>query len=188
MSETDQDIAAGETRLEDGSAPATTDELFARLDDLGIAATSFEHRAVYTVEQAKALRGELAGAHIKNLFLRNKKGAMWLITCQEDREVDLKALGERLGAGRFSFGSAERLMTYLGVPPGAVTPFAVINDHGGRVSVVLDSALPDQDPVNCHPLVNTMTTALAGRDLVRFLEAEGHPPQLLDFTDGGSPV
>jgi Ala-tRNA(Pro) deacylase len=184
MHETQDDGPAGDTRLDDGSPPATPGVLFARLEALGNAAASFEHPAVYTVEQAKALRGELAGAHIKNLFLRNKKGAMWLVTCQEDREIELKALGERLGAGRLSFGSAERLMKYLGVPPGAVTPFAVVNDRGGRVAVVLDSALPAQDPVNCHPLVNTMTTALAGRDLVRFLEAAGHPPRLLDFAVG----
>jgi Ala-tRNA(Pro) deacylase len=173
--------AHSDARLADGAAPATPAELFARLDALAIAAESFEHPAVHTVEEAKALRGELAGAHIKNLFLRNKKGAMWLVTCQEDRAIDLKALGERLGAGRLSFASADRLMSYLGVLPGAVTPLAVINDRQGAVAVVLDSALPAQDPVNCHPLVNTMTTALAGRDLVRFLEAEGHPPRLLDF-------
>ena len=181
MSETHQESAVVEARLEDGSAPATAEDLLARLDELGIAARSFEHQAVFTVEEAKALRGELAGAHIKNLFLRNKKGVMWLVTCQEDRAIDLKALGERIGAGRLSFDSAERLMKYLGVLPGAVTPFGVINDRQGKVTVVLDSALPDQDPVNCHPLVNTMTTALVGRDLVRFLESTGHPPQLLDF-------
>jgi Ala-tRNA(Pro) deacylase len=184
MSESDQDSAADAARLADGTAPAAPGDLFARLEALGIAARSFEHPAVHTVEEAKALRGTLAGAHIKNLFLRNKKGRMWLITCQEDREIDLKALGERLGAGRFSFGSAERLMNYLGVAPGAVTPFAVINDRQKEVAVVLDSALPGQEPVNCHPLVNTMTTAVSGRDLVRFLEAEGHPPQLLDFAGG----
>ena len=112
------------------------------------------------MEEAKALRGELPGAHIKNLFLRNKKGVMWLVTCQEDRDIDLKALGQRIGAGRLSFGSAERLMTHLGVLPGSVTPFAVINDRRDHVTVVLDSGLLDQDPVNCHPLVNTMTTAI----------------------------
>ena len=178
MTEKQQESAP---QLADGSAPATAAELLARLEALGIAAESFEHPAVYTVEEAKALRGELAGAHIKNLFLRNKKGVMWLVTCQEDRQVDLKALGERLGAGRFSFGSAERLMSYLGVLPGAVTPFGVINDRLGKVSVALDSALPSQDRVNCHPLVNTMTTAISGGDLVRFLEAVDHPPRLLDF-------
>lgn len=185
MSENPQDRAAsgaeGEGRLADGSTPATARDLLARLEELGIAAESFEHPAVYTVDEAKALRGELEGAHIKNLFLRNKKGVMWLVTCQEDRQIDLKALGQRIGAGRLSFGSAERLMKYLGVLPGAVTPFGVVNDRQGQVTVVLDSALAELERVNCHPLVNTMTTALSGRALVRFLESTGHPPQLLDF-------
>jgi hypothetical protein len=122
-----------------------------------------------------------ADAHKVNLFLRNKKGVMWLVTCLEDRRIDLKDLGGRLGAGRLSFGSAERLMHYLGVLPGAVTPFAVVNDHGCAVTVALDHALLDLDPVNCHPLTNTRTTAIAARDLVRFLEAEGHPPQIVEF-------
>jgi Ala-tRNA(Pro) deacylase len=161
--------------------PTSPAALHARLDALGIAFRCVEHPPVFTVEEAKALRGELPGAHIKNLFLRNKKGRMWLVTCLEDREVDLKALGERLEAGRFSFGSAERLMTYLGVRPGAVTPFAVINDSAREVTMVLDSGLLGEGPVNCHPLVNTMTTALAPEDLLRFLEAEGHPPQMLDM-------
>ena len=161
--------------------PTSPAELHARLDALGIAYRCVEHPPVFTVDEAKALRGELPGSHIKNLFLRNKKGRMWLVTCLEDREVDLKVLGERLEAGRFSFGSAERLMTYLGVRPGAVTPFAVINDKGGDVTMVLDSGLLGAGPVNCHPLVNDMTTALAPEDLLRFLEAEGHPPQMLEM-------
>ena len=161
--------------------PTSPEALLARLAELGIEVSSFSHPPVHTVEEAKALRGELKGGHIKNLFLRNKKGAMWLITCLEDREIDLKALGRALGAGRFSFGSAERLMTYLGVLPGAVTPFAVINDTGGKVQVVLDAALLDCDPVNAHPLVNDMTTAVAPGDLVRFLEAVDHPPQIFDL-------
>lgn len=161
--------------------PTSPEALHARLDQLGIAYRCVSHPPVFTVEEAKALRGELPGSHIKNLFLRNKKGRMWLVTCLEDREVDLKALGERLEAGRFSFGSSERLMTYLGVRPGAVTPFAVINDKGGAVTMVLDSGLMAAGPVNCHPLVNDMTTALAPEDLVRFLEAAGHPPQMLEM-------
>ena len=184
-----QDNTGDQGRLADGSAPATAQDLLARLEALGIAAESFEHPPVYTVDENKAVRSQGPAwlgqsANIKNLFLRNKKGAMWLVTCQEDREIDLKALGERIGAGRLSFGSAERLMKYLGVLPGAVTPFGVINDRQNQVAVVLDSALVDQDSVNCHPLVNTMTTALAGRDLVRFLESTGHTPQLLDFASG----
>jgi Ala-tRNA(Pro) deacylase len=170
-----------EGRLADGCVPATAQDLLARLEKLGITVKTFEHPPVYTVEEAKALRGELPGAHIKNLFLRNKKGVMWLFTCLEDRQIDLKDFGARLGAGRLSFGSAERLMTYLGVEPGAVTPFGVVNDRGGAVTVVLDRALVDQDPVNCHPLVNTMTTALSAAGLVRFLESVDHPPVMIDL-------
>ncbi len=168
-------------QLIDGSAPATPDDLFARLESLGIEARTMEHAPVFTVEEAKARRGELPGAHIKNLFLCNKKRAMWLVVCLEDRQVDLKVLAGALEAGRFSFGSADRLMKYLGIEPGAVTPFAVINDRQRAVQVVLDKAMLDHNPINGHPLVNHMTTAVAPEDLVGFLEAEGHPPQMLDL-------
>jgi len=161
--------------------PTSPEALLARLAELGIAVSSFSHPPVFTVAEAKALRGELRGGHIKNLFLRNKKGVMWLVTCLEDRDIDLKALGRALGAGRFSFASAARLMTYLGVQPGAVTPFAVINDTEGKVQVVLDEGLLDCDPVNAHPLVNDRTVAVSPGDLVRFLEAVGHPPRILDL-------
>ncbi len=165
----------------EAALPTKPAELLARLEALGIAAKTVSHPPVYTVEEAKALRGELDGAHIKNLFLRNKKGVMWLVTCQEDRQVDLKALGERLGAGRFSFGSAERLMTYLGILPGSVTPFAVINDKEKAVTMVLDRGVLAHSLVNCHPLMNDRTTALSPQDLIRFLEAEDHAPQLIDM-------
>ncbi len=161
--------------------PTSPGALLRRLEELGIQSKSVMHPPVFTVEEAKALRGSLSGAHIKNLFLRNKKGAMWLVTCLEDRTVDLKALGKALEAGRFSFGSAERLMTYLGVRPGSVTPFAVINDTGNAVRMVLDKGILGNDPVNAHPLVNDMTTSLESADLIRFLEAEGHPPLILDM-------
>lgn len=167
--------------LVDGSAPLTPEALLARLAELGIAQHTVEHPPVFTVEEAKALRGTLPGAHVKNLFLRNKKGRMWLVTCLEDRPVDLKVLGERLGAGRFSFGSAERLMQYLGVLPGAVTALAVINDRTNAVQLVLDRALTDIDPVNLHPLVNSRTTALSPAGLLSFCKAVGHEPELLDF-------
>jgi Ala-tRNA(Pro) deacylase len=161
--------------------PLGPEDLLRRLEGLDIDYRTVRHPPVFTVEEAKALRGELPGGHIKNLFLRNKKGAMWLVVCLEDREIDLKALAAALGAGRFSFGSADRLMTYLGVLPGSVTPFAAINDRNGEVKVVLDQAMLAHGPLNCHPLVNDMTTAIAPEDLVRFLEAEGHPPQVLDL-------
>ncbi len=170
--------------LASGGPPATPEALFERLGALGIEAATVEHPPVFTVEEAKALRGELPGAHIKNLFLRNKKGAMWLVVALEDRDVDLKRLGETLGAGRFSFGSAERLMRYLGVVPGAVTPFGILNDRDGAVQVVLDRGLMAHETVNCHPLVNTMTTALSPEALLRFLEAEDHPPGFIDFDEG----
>ncbi len=168
-------------RLDDGSDPCTAADLLARLDELDIVATTLEHEPVFTVEEAKALRGRLEGAHTKNLFLRNKKGRMWLVVCLEDRMIDLKELGRRLGAGRFSFGSADRLMRYLGVIPGAVTPFGAINDHGNAVTVVIDRDLLQQRPLNFHPLDNAMTTAVEPEDLVRFLEAVDHAPEIADL-------
>ncbi len=167
--------------LADGSSPATPDDLFARFRDLEIQTHTVEHPPVFTVEEAKALRGKLPGGHTKNLFLRNKKGAMWLVVCSEDRAIDLKELAHLLGAGRFSFGSSDRLMKHMGVIPGAVTPFGVINDTGGRVRVVLERAMLDADTLNFHPLDNARTTAIAATDLVRFLEAEGHRPQIVEL-------
>jgi Ala-tRNA(Pro) deacylase len=173
--------SAEDGRLADGGLPATSDDLFERFRELGIAARTVEHPPVFTVEEAKALRGKLPGGHTKNLFLRNKKGAMWLLVCMEDRKVDLKELAKRLGAGRFSFGSADRLMKYMGVIPGAVTPFGILNDSGGRVRVVLERAMLDEDTLNFHPLDNAKTTALAATDLVRFLDAENHPPEIIEL-------
>lgn len=173
-----------------GAAPATQspqlptspEQLLARLDALGIAYQNHEHAAVFTVEEAKALRGELTGGHIKNLFLRNKKEEMWLVVAEEDKRIDLKSLGEKLGAGKLSFGSPDRLLRYLGVLPGAVTPFGIINDKDCKVKVVLDRDLMGFNLVNAHPLVNTMTTALSPEDLLGFLEAEGHPPLAADLS------
>ena len=156
-------------------------QLFDHLAQLGIAQHTVEHPPVFTVEQAKALRGDLPGHHVKNLFLRNKKEEMWLVVALEDRAIDLKRLGEALGAGRLSFGSAERLRRHLGVEPGSVTPLALINDRERLVKLVLDRGLSDAAPVNVHPLVNTMTTAMAPADLLRFFAATGHPPRWLDF-------
>lgn len=156
-------------------------QLFERLDRLGIAHRTVEHPPVFTVEQAKALRGSLPGHHIKNLFLRNKKEEMWLVVALEDRAVDLKRLGEVLGAGRLSFGSPDRLRRTLGVEPGSVTPLALVNDPGHQVRLALDRSLAEEGPVNAHPLVNAMTTALSAADLQRFFAATGHAPRWLDF-------
>jgi Ala-tRNA(Pro) deacylase len=160
--------------------PTTPDQLFAALDRLGIAHPTVSHPPLFTVEQSQAFRGTIAGGHTKNLFLRDKKGAIYLVTAPEDATIDLKSLHRRLGAsGRFSFGSADLLRETLGVEPGAVTPFGAINDHDRRVSVVLDTALMAHDTINAHPLVNTMTTSIARNDLVRFLDSTGHMPRIV---------
>ena len=159
--------------------PATPADLFAFLDRLGIAHSTVTHPPLFTVEQSRALRGTIPGGHTKNLFLRDKKDTLFLVVALEDAAIDLKGLHRPLGAGRFSFGSADLLRALWGVEPGSVTPFGAINDHERRVSVVLDEAMLRHETLNYHPLVNTMTTAIARNDLVRFLEATGHSPHIL---------
>src|SRR5262252_11113733 len=159
--------------------PATPADLFAFLDKLGIAHPTVTHAPLFTVEESQALRGTIAGAHTKNLFLKDKKGALFLVTALEDAVIELKSLHRRLGAsGRFSFGSADLMRATLGIEPGAVTPFAAMNDGERRVSVVLDAELMRHASINAHPLANTMTTTIARADLVKFLEATGHPPRV----------
>jgi len=165
--------------------PLTPDDLFARLDALGIAHQTHTHPPVFTVEEAKALRGTLPGGHCKSLFLKDRKGGLWLVVTLEECRVDLKALADALGAPRFSFGSAELLYEVLGVRPGSVTPFAAVNDLARRVTVVLQRAMLEHDPLNYHPLENDRTTAVAPGDLVRFLEAGGHPPVVADIPERG---
>jgi len=163
--------------------PITPAELFAALDRLGIAHPTVNHPPLFTVEQSQELRGQIPGGHTKNLFLRDKRGALYLVTAEENAAIELKSLHRRLGAsGRFSFGSADLLMDTLGVAPGAVTPLGAINDTEGRVTVVLDAGLMQHAVINCHPLTNTMTTSLARTDLVRFLEETGHPPRIVAVT------
>lgn len=162
--------------------PATPEDLFHRLDSLGIETTTHNHRPVFTVEESRDLRGQLPGAHCKSLFVRNKKGAMWLVVSDEGRKLDIKALGGLIGSGRLSFGSPERLMTHLGVIPGAVTPFALINDPDQAVKVVLDADVMAAELANFHPLQNDMTTAIQPGDLRRFIEDCGHAPEILDLT------
>ena len=175
-----------QTETDRAVPPVTPEELLARLDALGIAVTTHDHDPVFTVEESRHLHDALPGGHCKSLFLRNKKGQCWLVVCEEDTPVDLKALSAQLGAGRFSFGSAERLMQYLGVTPGSVTPFALINDPEATVRVVLDQRMLRHELLNYHPLVNTRTTAIARDDLIRFIEACGHAYEIIDM-DGLSP-
>ena len=163
------------------TTPVTPEALFARLDALGIAHSTIRHEPVFTVDENRELRGAIPGGHCKNLFLKSRKNACWLVVCLEDARIDLKELGGRIGAGRPSFGSAERLMEVLGILPGAVTPFALINDRTQRVQPVLQARMLEISPLNYHPLRNDRTTAIAPDDLVRFIEDCGHTPVIIDF-------
>jgi len=162
------------------TVPTTPEELFEALDRLGIAHPTVSHPPLFTVEQSQSLRGAIPGGHTKNLFLKDKKDALFLVTALEDTTIELKSLHRLLGASsRFSFGSAELMMQTLGVTPGAVTPFGAINDRAHRVTVVLDAALMQHAVINAHPLVNTMTTSVARDDLLKFLDSTGHPPRIV---------
>jgi Ala-tRNA(Pro) deacylase len=159
--------------------PTTPDQLFAFLDSLGVAHATVKHPPLFTVEQSRALRGQIPGGHTKNLFLRDKKHQLYLVVALEYAEIDLKGLHRQLGAtGRFSFGSSDLLCEVWGVEPGAVTPFGAINDTQSRVTVMLDAAMMEHETLNYHPLVNTMTTSIRRGDLVKFLEATGHVPRI----------
>jgi Ala-tRNA(Pro) deacylase len=165
--------------------PANRTRLFARLAELGIASTTVAHAPMFTVEESKVLRGALPGAHTKTLFLVDKDDHMVLVVAKDDSCVNLKALAHRLGLGRFSFGNASLLDAVLGVSPGSVTPFALINDADARVKVVVDAALLDHREVNCHPLVNSATTRVLTLELLRFIEACGHRPMVLPLGAAG---
>ncbi|MGB5213600.1 MAG: prolyl-tRNA synthetase associated domain-containing protein [Anderseniella sp.] len=161
----------------------TSEQLLQHLTDLGINTTVTEHEAVFTVEQARALRGEIPGGHCKNLFLKDKKGALWLVVCLEDAVIDLKALPALIGAARISFGKADLLGEVLGVEPGSVTPFALINDATHRVNIVLDAKMMKHDVVSYHPLVNTATVTLTPDDLLKFISSCGHEPRIIELYD-----
>jgi Ala-tRNA(Pro) deacylase len=168
--------------------PASPDDLFAFLDRLGVRHATVRHPPLFTVEESRSLRGQIAGGHTKNLFLKDKRGALFLVTTLEDAEIDLKGLHRLLGAsGRFSFGSAEQMLDTLGVEPGSVTPFGVLNDTQARVTVVLDAAMMAHATLNFHPLTNTMTTSIGRDDLVRFLAATGHAARIEPVTAVAAP-
>lgn len=159
--------------------PATRADLLARLAGLGIASRTIEHAPVFTVAESGAIEREIPGGHTKNLFLTDNRGSLYLIIAESHTRVDLKSLARRLGTGRFSFGKPDLLAETLGVTPGSVTAFAVMNDQDQRVSVVVDAMLMAFETVNCHPLENAATTNIARDDLFRFLSATGHAPRVL---------
>jgi Ala-tRNA(Pro) deacylase len=160
--------------------PTSPEDLIAYLAGLGIEAETVDHPALHTVEDSRALRGDIPGGHTKNLFVKDKKNRLFLLVLGETTAIDLKRVHEKIGAqGRVSFGSAELLEDVWGVRPGAVTPFGAINDEAGRVRVVLDEAMMRHQRLNFHPLVNTRTTGLASADLIKFLRATGHEPMVV---------
>ena len=158
------------------------EQLFAHFDVLGISHRTVWHPAVFRVGEGEELKAGLPGGHTKNLFLKDAKGQLWLISSLQETRIDLKELPTAIGAGRLSFGSPDLMAETLGVAPGAVTAFALINDEGRRVRFVLDAALAASDPVNFHPLVNTATTAVSQADFRRFLDSVGATPIIVDFS------
>lgn len=155
--------------------PLNDQDLINLLDELGIAHSTAEHPPLRTVEDSKRLRGTLNGAHVKNLFLRDKKGGFWLVVAQEDTKIDLRQVASALGAPRLSFAKTEDLAALLGIIPGAVSPLALINDANAQVRVVLERRLLDCSLLNFHPLRNDRTTTIATPDLLKFLDAIQHP-------------
>ncbi len=163
--------------------PATREELFNFLQDLGIETKTKEHIPVFTVEDAQAVHGDMPGGHCKNLFCKDEKGALWLIVTLEDSRVNLKTAPDKIGSRRLSFGKPELLMEILGVQPGSVTPFALINDKEKRVNVILDAEMMKQDTLNYHPLSNDATTAIDRTNLLKFVMACGHTPRIVAVSE-----
>ena len=152
------------------------DGLNADLAALNIAHEVHEHQAVFTVEESRDIKADIPGEHTKNLFLKDAKGAFWLVTVPSELPVDLKALPQAIGCKRVSFGKAEDMERLIGLQPGSVTPLAMINASPGSVTCVLDAALAEAERVNVHPLRNTATVGLSGSDILRLVERWGHEP------------
>ncbi|MEP3045577.1 MAG: YbaK/EbsC family protein [Roseibium sp.] len=161
--------------------PATRSDLMTFLKELDIEVSTVDHEPVFTVSESGVLHDQIPGGHTKNLFVKDKKGRLFLITTLHDAEIDLKKVHQIIGAqGRVSFGNADLLMEVLGVEPGSVTPFSLINDKAAqRVTAVFDAAMMQCEIVNYHPLKNDATTAITAPDLIKFAKACGHDPQIL---------
>jgi len=163
--------------------PLSRADLMARFSSLGIKTETREHPPVFTVEEARTLRGQIPGGHCKNLFLRDEKGVVWLIVCLEDAKIDLKSAPAKIGSRRLSFGKPDLLMALLGVEPGSVTPFGLINDSENRITVILEERMMREPLLNYHPLSNDATTTIASSDLVAFIRSCGHEPRIVALAD-----
>ncbi|MEO1708541.1 MAG: prolyl-tRNA synthetase associated domain-containing protein [Pseudomonadota bacterium] len=162
--------------------PASPSDLFAYLDNLKIAHTTHEHAATFTVEEGRHLKASMPGGHSKNLFMKDKDDRLILISAWADSQLKLNQLHKLIGTRRLSFASADLMEDLLGVPPGSVTAFALMNDTDAKVRFIADAALMAFETVNFHPLTNTATTAISSADLRRFVEATGHTLTEIDFT------
>ena len=160
--------------------PTTPGQLFAFFDELGIEHSTIDHPPFFTVEEGRVWHDKIPGQHGKNLFLKDKKGQIWLVVVPAEKRADLNRLEKQIGAARFSFGKPELLMEVLGLTPGSVTPFGLINDTQKRVKVVLDEDFLQGEWVNFHPLHNAASTTLRTKDLIKFIEALGYVPRILD--------
>lgn len=165
--------------MDDIRAPYSPEALFARLDALGIAHPTTRHPAAFTVEQGNEVWGGIPGMHCKNLFLKDAKGRLWLVVAPAERRIDLKRLPDVIGSARLSFASPSLLEEVLGIRPGSVTPFALVNDPAHRVSVVLDAAMMAEPLLNYHPLTNEATTTIANDDFRAFLKDCGHEVRIV---------
>ena len=162
--------------------PTPPQALMEYLGTLGITFDLHHHRAVFTVAESEAVDAAIPGTHCRNLFLRDKKKNNFLVVLQNATEVDIKKLPALIGSDRLSFGSAERLWEYLGVRPGSVCPYSIMNDTGMNVKICLDKSMMETDIVNYHPMVNTMTVSVKPADLIRFIESTGHTPHIIDLS------
>jgi Ala-tRNA(Pro) deacylase len=163
--------------------PATRPELMSFLEKLGISTSTVDHPPVFTVEEAEKVHGDIPGGHCKNLFCKDEKGVLWLIVALEDARIDLKAAKGKIGSKRLTFGKPELLMEILGIEPGSVTPFGLLNDKSARTNVILDEQMMQQSKLNFHPLKNDATTTIAAADLLSFIEACGHSPRIVAVSD-----
>lgn len=163
------------------AAPADRAALLAFIDAIGVEHTTLDHPAVFTVAEGAEFKARLPGGHSKNLFLKDRKGQLWLISARQDTVIDLKHLHRHIGSDRLSFGAPALMEEVLGVTPGSVTAFALINDADRRVRFILDAALARCEIVNFHPLINTATTAVSQAGLRTFLAAIGVEPRIVDF-------
>ena len=147
----------------------------AALRGLGIACARHEHPPVATVEAAAEHWADIDATHCKNLFLRNQKGDRhYLLILIHSKKADLRAVADQIGDGKLSFASPDRLMTHLGLTPGSVSPFGLINDRAHTVRVVIDRDLRSVERLSFHPNINTVTFVVSAADFARFLESCGH--------------